>query len=434
MAKLKVSSPASIKKVSVKGRISLSIPSRLKSISSKIFKKSNYNKVPAVGFGVVINGNIYTHVDGLRKYGSKMNIQEDDMFALGSIGKPLTGYLFASYAQKSIRLRKSGFYTTINDIYPDLIKTFQNNSKKGIGPDYSNFYAKVTVGQMMAHVSGFDYMPSYNWYNHQHNDLLKQVRGQNSIIDFLPADLIAKRKYYTELALSDRPYGGWDLRTNNNNQIKLLENINNNLTGTCTLFKYSGGCIAVASMMEKVSGKSWEDLITAQVFNPLKISKYRFLGTSKNNNFGLPNGNHQHIVRNNKIESYDISPADTSQIGYTHRPAGVPAMSMEDFGKWIRAVIDLYKSRENGIESLRKIKKEYFTPVATSGFTMGGWVSSDGKRLWHNGSNGYNYSLAVLQVDQNYGYYVFTNIDSNESRALVDELSQELSDLCKDSM
>ena len=415
------------------------LSTRLKGISDTIFKEPTYRRVPAVGFGIVVNGQIHTHVDGLRKYGTRFKIQKDDMFALGSIGKPLTGFLFATFAQAIPSLRRKGFSTTVNDIFPELIKAFQTNTKKGTGPDYSKTYADVTVAQLMAHVSGVDYMPNYNGYSREFDSLLKKVKSDNTPIDFRPADLIAKRRYYTELAFSDIPFGGWDLRKMAS-LILPLENIDNSLNGNCTLFKYSGGCIIVASMMEKLSGKSWEELMNTYVFGNLAITKYRYLGTAPNEILGLPQGNQQHRIVGNTVQSFGNTTytvhqgnySDNSKIGHTHRPAGVPSMSMDDFGKWIRAVINMYNIKDSSTTNQQKIKNDYFGLVQTSGFTKGGWISNNGIRLSHNGSNGWNYSNAVIQLDKNYGYFVFTNIDTPAARALNDEISSELVKLCRE--
>src|SRR5690606_19911354 len=96
----------------------------------KTYLKKN-STFPAIGVGFVLkDGSIITQVDGVRKKGTSHKSQQDDIFALGSIGKPLTGYLFAKIATSNSKFKSKGFNTTIGEIFDDLLKAIEKSHKK----------------------------------------------------------------------------------------------------------------------------------------------------------------------------------------------------------------------------------------------------------------------------------------------------------------
>ena len=365
------------------------------------YLKKNFT-FPALGIGVVLqDGSILTHADGLRKKGTTHKTKQNDIFALGSIGKPLTGYLFAILATKNNKLKAKGFDTTIGDIFDDILKKIELDfTLKGKSTSNIKHYRKTTVAQLMSHISGLDYQPQSRNYPVNREILLGIPPGQS---------IRKRRELYIQFALEDYPFGGNSVWHEEDDDGKKYT----------TNKRYSGGCIIVASMIERVMNKSWETLIKEYVFNPLKITQFRFEGTS-NDAFGLVTGTQQHTLNNGKFTSHGILPTDVDQRGAVHGPAGKPNMSMQDFGKWIRAVLHNNKS-----STVISTFNRYFAQVPTADFSAGGWVVS-GNNHWHNGSQEWNYSFAEINRQNGYGAYAFTNIANDVSKNLIHEIKNIL--------
>src|SRR5690606_7103561 len=132
----------------------------------KTYLKKN-STFPAIGVGIVLkDGSIITQVDGVRKKGTSHKSQQDDIFALGSIGKPLTGYLFAKIATSNSKFKSKGFNTTIGEIFDDLLKAIEKSNKKSkISTAKVNNYRNVTVAHIMSDLSEMNYDSRYiNYY------------------------------------------------------------------------------------------------------------------------------------------------------------------------------------------------------------------------------------------------------------------------------
>lgn len=346
----------------------------------------NQHVMPAVGAGIVLGGKlVVSRAVGVRKHGASQETQPDDLFQFGSITKPMTGYLLARLIQQG----ELSWGSTIGQSYPDVIATLEGQ----IGPGeqaWSNHYRDTTVVDLMTHTSGVDYMP------------LKDTNEALGVADHPDGstpdkNLISKRKIYTSLAVQDRPFAGWSA------------------VGGGPLQKYSGGCIIVASMAEKKTGKTWESLMEKHVFQPLGITHYAF---GRMSSASSVTNTWQHQVQGGQIKS--SAEPRTDQIAYTHGPAGAVGLSVGDFGKWMAAVL----TNSGNLLSQANWDK-YVKPPPGHNCSGGGWFG-DGNRLTHSGSNLWNQALAVLDIKKQLGVFACTNIWTKPIEQVIGDMCTEL--------
>jgi CubicO group peptidase (beta-lactamase class C family) len=187
--------------------------------------------VPALGAAIVVNGQIRVGVAGVRKEGSPTSATAKDKFHLGSCTKSMTATL-AALLIESGRLKWS---TTLAQVFPELAATMQPT------------YRRVTILQLLQHRGGFaeetfpDKFPITYW-----------------MASTLP--LPQQRLKYVQHVLREAPAtspGGRMLYSNR-------------------------GYIVAAAMLERLTKRSWEDLMRQQVFRPLGMTSAGFGPTSTN--------------------------------------------------------------------------------------------------------------------------------------------------------
>jgi len=104
--------------------------------------------LPAIGAGLVIGGEVVAAgAAGFRRRGSNQKTQPDDLFHLGSITKPLTGYLFA----RLIRQNRLSWSRTIGQSHPEAIAAL--DAMPGADADWVEHYRNTTAADLMMHVS-----------------------------------------------------------------------------------------------------------------------------------------------------------------------------------------------------------------------------------------------------------------------------------------
>ncbi len=156
---------------------------------------------------------IYKDAFGLANREWNIPNNTDTKFMIGSVSKPLTATLMLIQVQKGL----IGLDKTIEDYLPE----FKNKPA-----------AKVTIRQLLGHKSG---MPNY--------DIIKDFFPRISRQNFTREDYI---KIYMDSALSFKPDSGWAYS--------------------------SWGYFTLGYIMEKVTGKSYSQLMKEDIFNKLQMS------------------------------------------------------------------------------------------------------------------------------------------------------------------
>jgi CubicO group peptidase (beta-lactamase class C family) len=173
-----------------------------------------------------------------------------------------------------------------------------------------------------------------------------------------------------------------------------------------TAFLYSNqGYAVVGAMLEKVAGQSWEELITTQLFQPLKMHSAGF-GTPPGDN---PWGHH--------IEDGVITP-----IRQDNPPAIAPAgrvhCTLDDLARFTMLHMD---GTESAVLSPASIARLHTPPGdGKEGMACGwhrcnrAWAGSSGTALTHTGSNTMWYVMMWVAPQNRFAVVIGTNIASGE--------------------
>jgi CubicO group peptidase (beta-lactamase class C family) len=181
---------------------------------AKLLRKvrQKYN-LPALG-GAIVSGEGVDAiaVDGVRKLGESAEVTVDDLWHLGSDTKAMTATLIAVLVEQG----KLSWNSSLNDVFPEM----------QLGPEVG----KITIMHLLAHRAG---LPA-------NADWGSIPKG---------GSLVEQRKAAVA-------------------QIKSV----NLLSEAGSRFSYSNwGYVVVAAMAEKVTQRSYEDLMRAMIFEPLQM-------------------------------------------------------------------------------------------------------------------------------------------------------------------
>ena len=169
-------------------------------------------------------------------------------------------------------------------------------------------------------------------------------------------------------------------------------------------FTYSNAGYAVAgAMLEKASGRSWEDLMRDEIFIPFGIDGRVGWPAAEEEN--QPWG---HWMRMGKLIPHD--PHDEYQIPEIIYPGGNINMSIRDYGKWLQALL---RGLKDGDENLKASIYKFLLSANRefSSYAMGwGIHEEDGLSInAHDGSAGTFYCHAVVIRELDLGLAVMTN-------------------------
>lgn len=228
--------------------------------------------VPAIAAALVTSKGIeLVGVAGVRKRGTDVPARLDDLWHLGSDTKAMTAVLVARLVEQN-RLK---WDTTVAEVFPELADKFH--------PDMRG----VTLLHLLSHRSGL--RPNLALVRYRGDDV-KQLR------------LRAVRE---ELAKAPKHKSG-------------------------SRYEYSNlGYIIVGAMVERVTGKTWEEAMREEVFAPLKMTSVGFGGTGTRGEMDQPwphHGNGRPVAENGP--AMDNPPV----MG----PAGRVHCTIQDWAKFIQ--------------------------------------------------------------------------------------------------
>lgn len=345
-------------------------------------------RYPALGAGLVVNGElVYGRASGVRRHGHPRAVSLDDRFHLGSITKPLTGYLMAVLCKQG----RLDWQRTMQQTWPDLMAALPQRLGNVSGRDaWVAHYGAVTLWQMMNHSAGFDAdAPS------------QETEAGLAAVHAVPdSQLPAKRKKYTELALLDRPYGGWKASD-----------------GTPQPRPYCGGSISAASMAETVTGRTWEQLLAEHVFGPLTITRYT-LGQASQSNEVTDVWGHQ--IQNGSIVANAFPFVD--QIDYTHAPAGAVSLSIGSCALWMKALL----KTGSDAHMTQTVLNEYFSLPAAGHWCTRGGLFVLGEGFAHNGNNFWHCADMFINRTRRVVTFAATNISYDGSHGGIERVREEL--------
>ena len=343
--------------------------------------------LPALGAAVVKDGRIIAAgAVGTRTAGANYPVSIHDRFHLGSDTKAMTALLAAIFVEQG----KLRWNSTVGEVFPEIAPTMDEGLRR------------VTLEQLLSHTGG---IPSDN---KRFGQLLGRSMGQKGNLDALRYWLLAQWSYEPLAS----PPG--------------------------TRFAYSNmGYIIVGAMLERIGGKTWEELIRERIFEPLGLTSAGFGPQATLGKIDAPLG---HRTRHGKLEALLAGPNGDNPL--IIGPAGTVHMSLVDFAAWAAWNAGEGKRKPALVkpETLRKLHtpvvamplKRKAAPGTPSRGRYGlGWGQltfawSSLPFVYHGGSNGKNLAHILLQPGRDFGKVLVTNVSNPKANQAFHALQQVL--------
>ena len=315
-------------------------------------------------------------VVGKNKTKDGVLLNKQSQFQIASCTKSFTALLVASYVEEGL----INWDTKISDVFADM----------NIHSDYQ----EITISQILSHSAG---LPQF-WTD-------EEVFNIQNIIPKLRGSTSEKRKIFTK----------WNL----SRQAPFIAGEHN----------YSnGGYIIIAAMLEKLTGKPYEELMEERVFIPLEINSakfgYPFLYDSIQP--------HRHMNRSNDGIGITMD-AHARMPDPIFNPCGYISISMEDFTKYIIFHTQAIKGEKTRINS--SIIQELFIPkgrIDDHSEAAMGWqiIYVNGtKTFGHTGCEGTMRSAMSINPETGQAVVFLTNIGDQRSEMAMVNVVFELLDL-----
>ena len=283
--------------------------------------------LPALAAVVVKDGQICDRLAvGVRKLGDPTPVTTNDVFHIGSCTKSMTATLTAMLIEEG----KLKWDTTIADVFPEL---------KG---KMDKQYETVTVEQLLRHRGGVPGSPpSAAW-----TTAWKEVGTPTQ-----------QRREFIEAVLREPPEAAPGAKMIYSNQDYAI----------------------VGAMLEKITGTSWEKLITDRLFKPLHMDSAGFGPPGKTDAVDQPWGHTKKLFITVPVQS-DNPPAIA--------PAGRVHCSLDDLARFV--IFHLRPNQTGGLLKPETLDMLHTPP--DGGDYACGWVVlkrgwAGGNALMHNGSN-----------------------------------------------
>lgn len=337
-------------------------------------------QLPSLGLTVITDQSIKSYITGVRKWNDPTYASIYDQYHLGSCTKAMTATLYAIYVQRGLVKWK----TTMAEAFPEYVATMNPALKE------------MTVEQMTAHMSGIS--PDLSSY--QNGKLWQKLRDPN-------LDPRTGRALVAKVALSYKPVA---------------------LPGTKFIYSNTN-YIIVGAYLEKMTHKSWEQLMQEDIFYPLNMSSCGF--GPAGSDVTPPDQPWGHI--RTETGPLPLKPDANADNPKSLGPAGTVHCSMQDWSKFLKIHIDGYNGKSSKILSARGFIKLH-TPYPGQNYTYGGWGIEQrdwggGIVLAHAGSNTYNLVNVWLAPKKNLGFLSVTNIGDEKAFSGTDEaIGQAIAD------
>jgi len=335
-----------------------------------IREKHNF---PALAAAVVVDGKIVvTKAVGFRKNGGTEKVMVNDKFHLGSVTKSMT----ATVAAMLVEQGKSSWTTTIGEAFPEL--------KSEIHPDY----LAVTLEQLLSQRSGAP------------GDAPPDLWRKAWAADGTAAE---QRLAFIKDILARKPEAE---------------------PGSKFIYSNQGYTIA-GVMLEKATGKTWEDLLRSMLFEPLAMTTAGLGAPASVDKVDQPWGHTKTLLSG--VEAVPSGPGADNPVAIS--PAGAVHCSVGDLAKYAA----FQMAGERGESKLLKAEsfKKLHTAVADNHDYALGWMVlkrpwANGRALMHNGSNTMFYVIVWMAPEKNCAVIVASNIGVNEAFEGCDEVAGKL--------
>lgn len=333
------------------------------------------HKLPGIVVAILEDGKISAiSAAGVRKSGDPTAFTVDDRVHLGSCTKAMTATLMAILVEEGV-LR---WDSKLEEVFPEWRGKIHEA------------YLQVDLSQLLDHRGGFP-ANAKNWWAQGEDPISTR---EKILIESLQAAPIA-------------PPG--------------------------TKFEYSNlGYVAAGHMAEKLSGKSWEDLIREKMFVPLGMSTAGFGPPNTRDQIDQPWGHHPRGRPGREGDGLQAVQTDNAPaLG----PAGTVHCSVEDWARFLHWHLqpDLHPQ----LASAANIERLHVFQPADAGQERsysGGWIVVE-KNPWntmiltHSGSNTAWMATVQLVPAQRIGFVTVTNFGAPAARAANQDAIRGLIDI-----
>ncbi|MBL8792894.1 MAG: beta-lactamase family protein [Planctomycetia bacterium] len=343
--------------------------------------------LPALAAAVVRDGKVIAAgAVGTRKAGEKIPVTLDDRFHLGSDTKAMTALLAAMFVDEG----KLKWTSTLPDVFPKLAEKMDADLKT------------VTLEQFLSHTSG---VPSDS------EPLVKLIEKTMSAEGNLDELRYLVVEEWSKQPLASKPGAKF-----------AYANMN---------FIFAG------AMIERLAGKTWEELITERVFAPLEL---KTAGLGCQASLGKVDAPLGHEFKDGKFKAFLAGPNGDNPaiIG----PAGNAHMSVLDFARWAGWNAGLGKRGPNLVkpETLKKLQAKVISMPArkdappgtppSGGYALG-WGQLDvqwapAPLIYHGGSNGKNLAHIWVDPQRDFAMVFMTNVSNLKTEPVLFKLAEEL--------
>ncbi|HEY0072705.1 MAG TPA: serine hydrolase domain-containing protein [Abditibacteriaceae bacterium] len=329
--------------------------------------------LPGVAAAVVKDGEVFiAGVAGVRKQGAPEKATLQDKWHIGSCTKAMTATLAAQLIEKGTLRWK----TTLAEAFPKL------KLKKA--------WQDVTIEQLLSHRAGAP------------GDLNAQgLWGRIWQRAELPPR--QQRAYLaTELLTKHEP-----------------------IHAPGTKYEYSNaGYALVGHLIEEKLNQPFENILRAQIFEPLQMNSAGFGAPATKEN---PQEPWAHVLKNGKPQPVPPGLGDDNPAAIG--PGGTVHCSISDLARF--AAFHLKGEREGFDWLSQKSFQKLHTPPAKDNEYAMGWIAlqrgwGDGTVLMHNGSNTMNYSVMWLAPRRNFAVVICTNVAGEGVDGAIDEIAWQL--------
>jgi len=342
--------------------------------------------LPALAAAVVKNGKVVSSgAVGTRRMGERIPVTLHDRFHIGSDTKAMTALLAAMLVEEG----KLQWAATVSDVFPEL--SGETDPRLG----------KATLVHLLSHTAGID----------------------------------DNREEY-EKAMIDSCFQGGN-----------LDELRYGFLKTCakaplaadpgTQWAYSNiGYIFVGAMLERKTGKTWDELITERIFRPLGL---KTAGLGPQASLGKIDAPLGHLRVDGRFKAFLAGPNgdNLALIG----PAGIAHMSVLDFARWagwnagegkrgpalVKA--ETLKTLHRAIATTPPRKAAPGTP-SQGRYALGwgelqpAWASYP--ILSHAGSNTKNLAKVWIDTRRDFAMVFMTNISGEKADQALDGLAERL--------
>ncbi|HTB84362.1 MAG TPA: serine hydrolase domain-containing protein [Candidatus Sulfotelmatobacter sp.] len=321
--------------------------------------------IPAIAVVVTKDGQICDRfAAGVRKWGDSTPVTTNDQFHIGSCTKSMT----ATLAGILIDEGKLRWDTTIGEVFPEL---------KG---KMDKQYETVTLEQLLHHEGGVpSEPPSAAWKR-----AWKEIGTPRE-----------QRYEFIQAVLAQPPAAP---------------------PGTRIVYSNQGYAI-VGAMIEKITDRDYETLITEKLFKPLYMDTAGFGPPGTKGQVDQPWGHIRKLGMTIPVQ-VDNPPAIA--------PAGRVHASMDDLARYAMLHLQTGTNALLKPETLARLHKSVIDPEDPLGNYACGWVHlkrgwAGGDALWHNGSNTMWYMVMWLAPEKNFSVIVGTNIAGDDAEQACDD-------------